>query len=402
MWREVLRIVNGATVEGLAEAGAPPTHEDGFYAALKHSDEVFSAFKVHSMGKLMAARLTGADGRLKPFAKWAEEVSGITSHHVGAWLRTEYDTAVIRAHNAADWRGFERDKDIMPNLRWMPTTSPKPESSHRAFWERRLTLPVDDPFWDEHHPGDRWNCKCSLQQTDDPATPELKAEFDGEKPQRGLENNTGRDGHIFSDSHPYFPKSCSQCDFYRKANIRNRLFGGFSDRRKDCYNCPYIDNILPDGFKRDDIMKERLLISNTADKHDLESNVHVSRSLLSSFPNMKIRIRPHILEKGVSNPELEINGLIADNKMINGEKGITSAFQKAIKQGCSVVVIDLDARLKRLDTFQLAKYLDRRKADFENGIIKECYIVYNGNAVKVTPYLQTRVEIQNTIKKLEP
>ena len=71
------------------------------------------------------------------------------------------------------------------------TTSPTPESSHRAFWERRLTLPVDDPFWNEHHPGDRWNCKCSLEQTDKPATPELKAEFDGLRPQRGLENNTG-------------------------------------------------------------------------------------------------------------------------------------------------------------------------------------------------------------------
>ena len=204
MWREVLRIVNSATVEGLADAGTPPTHEADFYAALRHSNEVFAAFKVHNMGRLMASKLIGADGKLKPFNKWAEEVEPITSHHVGAWLRTEYDTALIRAHNAADWRRFERDKDVMPNLRWMPTTSPTPESSHRAFWERRLTLPVDDPFWNRHHPGDRWNCKCSLEQTDEPATPELKGEFDEERPQRGLENNTGRDGHTFNDTHPYF------------------------------------------------------------------------------------------------------------------------------------------------------------------------------------------------------
>lgn len=75
MWREVLRIVNSATVEGLAEAGAPPTHETGFYAALRHSNEVFAAFKVHNMGRLMASRLIGADGKLKPFGKWAEEVA---------------------------------------------------------------------------------------------------------------------------------------------------------------------------------------------------------------------------------------------------------------------------------------------------------------------------------------
>ena len=149
-------------------------------------------------------------------------------------------------------------------------------------------------------------------------------------------------------------------------------------------------------------MRERLLISNTADKQDLNANIKVSRSLLSSFPNMKIRIRPHILEEDVSNPELEINGLIADNKMIRGEQGITSAFQKAIKQGCSIVVIDLDARLKRLNTFELSKYLNRRKADFEQGIIKETYVVYKGKAVKVIPYTQNRVEIENVLKQLEP
>lgn len=402
MWREVLRIVNSATVQGLAEAPAPPTHEEDVYTALRHSNEVFAAFKVHNMGRLMAQKLTGEDGRLKPFRQWADEVQDITSHHVGAWLRTEYDTAVIRAHNAADWRQFERDKDVMPNLRWMPTTSAAPESSHRTFWEKKLTLPVDHPFWDKHHPGDRWNCKCSLEQTDDPPTPELIDEFDDVKPQRGLENNPGRDGRTFSDNHPYFPASCAKCGFYRNASVKNRLLGFFSNRRKDCYNCPYIDAVLPNGFKEDEVFKERLLISNMADAQDLDSNLNVARSLLASFPDMKVKIRPHVLEKGVRNPELEINGLIADNKMINGEKGVSAAFKTAIKQGCQAVVIDLDARLKRLNVFQLSKYLSRRKADFEKGTMKECYVVFGQKAVKVQPYVMERTKIQDVLKKLEP
>ncbi len=293
MWREVLRIVNSATVEGLAEAGAPPTHETGFYAALRHSNEVFAAFKVHNMGRLMASRLIGADGKLKPFGKWAEEVDPITSHHVGAWLRTENDTALIRAHNAADWRRFERDKDVMPNLRWMPTTSPTPESSHRAFWELRLTLPVGDPFWNEHHPGDRWNCKCSLEQTDEPATPELKAEFDGLRPQRGLENNTGRDGRTFSDNHPYFPESCAKCGFYRKANIKNRILGGFTNRQKDCYNCPFIDGCLYGTEKGEikDIKKAaRQTLQGASLSHpDFNGKITVSRRSIDEWTN-----QPHI------------------------------------------------------------------------------------------------------------
>ena len=253
MWREVLRVLNEATVSGLLQSSAP-THRDSFLAALRHSNEVFAVFKVHSMSERMAARLLNPDGTLKPFRQWADDVKNISSHYVGAWLRTEYDTALIRAHNAADWQQFIRDADVMPNLRWMPTTSPMPESSHRAFWERKLTLPVSDPFWNEHHPGDRWNCKCSLEQTDDPPTPELKAEFAGEAPQPGLTNNPGKDGHTFSQDHPYFPKSCASCGFYKKASIKNRLLPAFLNiRAKDCYNCPYINGCISrmssDGFK---------------------------------------------------------------------------------------------------------------------------------------------------------
>jgi hypothetical protein len=241
MWREVLRVLNEATVSGLLQSSAP-THRDSFLAALRHSNEVFAAFKVHSMSERMAARLLNPDGTLKPFRQWADDVKSISSHYVGAWLRTEYDTALIRAHNAADWQQFIRDADVMPNLRWMPTTSPKPESSHRAFWERKLTLPVSDPFWDEHHPGDRWNCKCSLEQTDDPPTPELKAEFAGEVPQPGLTNNPGKDGHTFSQDHPYFPKSCSSCPFNK--GMKNRLMKVFRNEEKHCYNCSKINRAI--------------------------------------------------------------------------------------------------------------------------------------------------------------
>ena len=126
MWREILRVVNEAAVEGLSQGAATPSlsADRDFYRAMRHSNEVFSAFKVHRMGREMAALLTDADGRLKPFSRWVEDVRGISTHYNRTWLGTEYSTAVIRAHNAADWRRFERDKDILPNLRWMPTTSP--------------------------------------------------------------------------------------------------------------------------------------------------------------------------------------------------------------------------------------------------------------------------------------
>lgn|GEM_PF-4451184 len=243
MWREVLRIINAATVEGLASATTPPpTREQWFYHELRHGNEVFAAFKVHAMGQEMAAKLLDADGRLKPFAQWRREVEGIASHQMGSWLRTEYDTAVIRAHQAADWMEFERNKDIFPNLRWMPTTSPEPETTHAAYWQAKLTLPVDDPFWMEHHPGDRWNCKCSLEATDEPVN--RPADLVPVKPQRGLDSNPGKDGHIFNDTHPYYPKDCAHCFAYKKGGFKNRLSALFVNREKDCNNCPFIDGCI--------------------------------------------------------------------------------------------------------------------------------------------------------------
>lgn len=241
-WREVLRIINEGTVEGLSQALVPPTHDELFYRELRHSNEIFAAFKVHTMGNEMAAKLYDANGKLKPFDKWARDVSSIASHQVGSWLQTEYDTAVIRAHAAADWKEFERNRDIMPNLRWMPTTSPEPESSHRQYWQMGLTLPIDDPFWNDHHPGDRWNCKCSLEATDEPVN--RPDDMEPTKPQRGLENNPGKDGHTFNDSHPYFPKDCNHCPVRGASGFTNKLKSIFENRKKDCYNCPYIDGCI--------------------------------------------------------------------------------------------------------------------------------------------------------------
>lgn len=245
-WREVLRILNEGAVKGLTQGGERQ-HTPQFLQAIKHSNEVFSAFKCHSMGVKMAERLHDKDGNLRPFKEWRESVQPIASHHVGAWLKTEYDTAVLRAHQGSLWQEFERNKDILPNLRWMPTTSVSPENVHKGYWTSRLTLPVDDPFWQDNHPANRWNCKCSLEATSDKADTGHVAEMarQDNTSQQGLENNP-RDGRLFSDKHPYFPDSCSSCPFKKQSKLQNwigKLFnkGG---QTKDCSDCGYVNRAV--------------------------------------------------------------------------------------------------------------------------------------------------------------
>ena len=254
MWQELTNIMNEATAKGLSKGEFSIDHNRSFLDAVKHANEVFAAFKTHAMGKSMASKLLDDNGNLKPFDKWMKDISSISSHHVGSWLKTEYNTAVLRAHNAADWRSFIENKDIMPNLRWMPTTSPDAEAVHRGYWEKKLTLPVEHPFWNKHLPGDRWKCKCSLESTDDPASPDdVIDDLPVEPAQRGLENNPGKDGKMFNDTHPYFPKNCNQCSFYKNRGFKNKVKTWFNNHEKDCYNCSFFNNKEEEQKRRNSI-----------------------------------------------------------------------------------------------------------------------------------------------------
>lgn len=294
-WREVLRILNEGAVKGLTQGGERQ-HTPQFLQAIKHSNEVFSAFKCHSMGVKMAERLRDKDGNLRPFKEWREAVQPIASHHVGAWLKTEYDTAVLRAHQGSLWQEFERNKDILPNLRWMPTTSVSPENVHKGYWTSRLTLPVDDPFWQDNHPANRWNCKCSLEATSDKADTGHVAEMarQDNTAQQGLENNP-RDGHLFSDKHPYFPDSCSSCPFKKQSKLKNwigRLFnkGG---QTKDCYNCPYVET--PKSGLTEEQKAYRKALQNEAKRkfQDLKAETEIGQVKITGVGIKEFLNQPH-------------------------------------------------------------------------------------------------------------
>ena len=191
LFHEFTEIFNQAADEGFSQSVEP---DEEFRKALRHNNAVFAAFKTHRMQNDMAAQLLDSNGNLKPFEQWRNDVQSIASHQCRSWLETEYNTAVLRAHQAADWQQFLQEADVLPNLKWMPSTSPNPGADHMPFWG--TILPIDDPFWDQHRPGDRWNCKCSLTSTDEPTTPVPSVAVSQQPkntPQRGLENNPGKD-----------------------------------------------------------------------------------------------------------------------------------------------------------------------------------------------------------------
>ena len=101
---------------------------------------------------------------------------------------------------------------------------------------------------------------------------------------------------------------------------------------------------------------------------------------------MSIQIRKHVFEQGVKNPEYLINDMVADRKGIERENGVANGFNKAIKQGCSVVVIDLDMHANNfpyLRVNKLTQCINNRHQDFKKGVITECYVIYDNKAARI-------------------
>jgi hypothetical protein len=235
LYQETRRIFSEAVADGWVKASDRdiPTPDQAFRDAFLHSADVFSAFRVHRMQQDIAAQMIDSNGNVKPFRKFVKDVSPYIEHRNRQWLQTEYNTAILRAQNAAEWQQFMAEKDVFPNLEWIPSTSPNPGEDHRVFWG--TVRPVDDPFWNVHKPGDRWNCKCELRQSEKAVTPVPTSRAKAlDNAAKGLESNPAKDKEVFSDKHPYYPKNCSVCPFAsnKLMALVHDLAGG-----KDCHHC---------------------------------------------------------------------------------------------------------------------------------------------------------------------
>ena len=107
--------------------------------------------------------------------------------------------------------------------------------------------------------------------------------------------------------------------------------------------------IAPTDYIEDQVYGQRLLISVNADQRELHSNIRAARAILHSFDDVCIIINAHTMSFGHKNPEYTIDGQLGDRKGIMGEKGVTAGFKSAKKQGCKIVVIDLDEHSFRCD-----------------------------------------------------
>lgn len=147
------------------------------------------------------------------------------------YQKTERNTTIARARSAKQYNTFLQEKDLYPNIKWIPSRSADPREAHRLFYGK--VLPADHPFWKENFPGNLWNCKCDWTHTDEPVTSFPQANV---KPHSGLEGNPALTGEIFSEKTTWFKKAGKEgiwqaekeirnhyIDVAKKSNLRNKI-----------------------------------------------------------------------------------------------------------------------------------------------------------------------------------
>lgn len=409
-----MRLLNLASATGISEAIDAGTAEpdDAFLQEIKTNNEVFASFRTHSMQNDIAKRMVDDKGELKSFSQFARDVRPYTDHQNRQWLRTEYNTAVTRAHQAADWRQFEAEKDVLPNLEWIPSSSVHPGADHRVFWG--TVLPIDHPFWKEHRPGDRWNCKCSLRNTDKEPTTVPKGTSNDEA-NRGLENNPGKDGKLFSDKHPYMAENCGTCPFGN-----GKLWALAAGNKKNCATCKRLAEAEPPMSKDtlqkrygkkwqvdyfDEKSKGFIVIEEGHGQSERVQNVKTAKPLAKDGGKIELirqkTIRIDGQKKKIKSYDANVNGEKWEFKYTEHyeklDKTIGTKANQAVNQGADVLLIDIH----KTDLFSVEKLMEGVDNAFRynetlNGI---CIMLESEKYIKISREYWIGGNLKNKIKK---
>jgi SPP1 gp7 family putative phage head morphogenesis protein len=84
----------------------------------------------------------------------------VTTRFNPARLALIYDTNTRQAAAAGQWERIQRTKRSQPYLRYITMRDNRVRPAHQA-WDN-VTLPVDDPFWEDHFPPNGWRCRCRV------------------------------------------------------------------------------------------------------------------------------------------------------------------------------------------------------------------------------------------------
>lgn len=187
------------------------TPDYNFLTSVNQNLYRFAGAKSYQELSDLSALLTGPDGKVVDFQAFRASVDeyrakalGIDEQYNKSWLYTEYNNAVNSGLAAKRWKEFEETADLFPNLEYRTAGDSNVRASHQLL--NGIIKPINDPFWDKYYPPNDWGCRCRCRPTSDGPTPPSGGAGGVDIPEL-FDNNVGKTGLIYNESHPYFTSS---------------------------------------------------------------------------------------------------------------------------------------------------------------------------------------------------
>jgi SPP1 gp7 family putative phage head morphogenesis protein len=234
--KETEKLFNRAVQEGIQDNDVP----EEMLRKLQDDIFVFSGLKTHAQLKEAAKMLLTPDSKVKSFNTFRQEVEGLHQAYNVNYLEAEYVFATSSAQMAAHWSDYAKDGDRY-NLQYRTAGDSRVRDSHAAL--AYVTLPVDDPFWNEYFAPNGWRCRCKVVQVRKGKYPESNSEEaieagikattridkDGNNSDAIFRFNPGKQQVIFPPKHPYrdsnkhVEKVLKQIDNTRESVIKQEI-----------------------------------------------------------------------------------------------------------------------------------------------------------------------------------
>ena len=177
-------------------------------AELRENTWLFAAAKTFQQTKDIGAMMFNDKGDLIGAKEFNELGTAAFDKWNNVWGTTEYNTAVGQAQNAVKWNEIEKQKKVLPMLRYSAVVDAN--TSDICLPLDGIVAPVGDPIWDTIAPENHFNCRCLLIQEEETveATPDDEKEEKVKEVEGNMSDlfkmNPGKDGYVFKDDHPYF------------------------------------------------------------------------------------------------------------------------------------------------------------------------------------------------------
>lgn len=270
-----------------------------------------------------------------PWSEFKKKAVELNVQYNQRWLKTEYHHTIATANSVDNWKRFEADADLYPNLKYNAVNDARTRDQHKEL--DGLILPINHPFWIKHNVPLDWGCRCNLEQTDEEPTkllPELNIK-------EAFKNNAALSGEVFAKI-PYadamssveIKESKSNATKFKNNKILKR------DRNKQFETVEITKNglvrshlLAKKGDDYNDILTAAKAFAKKGKVAELLPEINEKEKAIRNvvFPNHSSKS---------SNPDLRINNAYYDIKRPKAIKNILGNANGASKQGAIAIISD--------------------------------------------------------------